>query len=289
MSGFDLGSAAALAEALGGVPEGRGRFRAPCPVHGGRSLQIRDGNSKLLLRCWGGCTFEEVTAALREQGIGSLAPDCQRVSATVNGSIDAAQAIFDRAGPAAGTPVETYLRARGITLPVPAVLQFQAQAPHRCGWYLPAMAAPVVDVNGEQVGVHLTYLCSDGSGKFPFPDTAQQRECRGPISGGAVRLAEPNSNEPLLIGEGIETTLSAMRLLDLPGWAALSTSGLRALQLPPEIKNIAIAVDHDGNGAGQAAAAAAQICWRAEGRTVRCLVPPHPGDFNDVLLRGAGQ
>jgi hypothetical protein len=48
MDGFDLGSAAALAKALGGKPEGGGCYRASCPSCGRGNLQIRDGHTRLL-------------------------------------------------------------------------------------------------------------------------------------------------------------------------------------------------------------------------------------------------
>jgi hypothetical protein len=68
MDGSDLGSAAALAGALGGKPEGEGRYRVSCPSCGRGNLQIRDGHTRLLSKCWNGCTFEEITAAFRERG-----------------------------------------------------------------------------------------------------------------------------------------------------------------------------------------------------------------------------
>lgn len=58
-------NAAELASALGGHRVGR-RWRAPCPVHGGRSLEIRDSaDGKILLHCFGGCSQVEVIDALR--------------------------------------------------------------------------------------------------------------------------------------------------------------------------------------------------------------------------------
>jgi DNA primase len=98
--------------------------------------------------------------------------------------------------------------------------------------------------------------------------------------GGAVRLAQ--AGDTLLVGEGIETTLAAMRATGLPGWAALSTSGLRSLDLPAERPHVTILAD--GDAAGEAAAQAAALRWRREGRRVRIARPPQGLDFNDVLL-----
>src|SRR5215472_2063469 len=172
---FNIGitTAASLAESLGGVAVGRGRWRAHCPAHGGFSLQITEGETQLLFKCWAGCSFEEVTTALRDQRVNSQIRFFRQGTSVQDDearsrSIDAARAIYEQAQPAAGTAAETYLRSRGSALPVPQVLRFHAQAPHRAGWYYPAMAAPVVDISGEQIGIHLTYLSSDGRTKHTF-------------------------------------------------------------------------------------------------------------------------
>ena len=102
--------------------------------------------------------------------------------------------------------IAVYLRSRGIRLTSP-VLRFSEHAPHRLGARLPAMLAPVVNVYGEQTGVHMTYLRPDGGGKADLPKEFQ-RECRGVIHGGAIRLAEHDPDVELIIGEGVESTLS---------------------------------------------------------------------------------
>ena len=82
--------------------------------------------------------------------------------------------------------IQAYLRSRGITLTSP-ILRFCESAPHRLGARLPAMLAPVVDISGEQIGAHLTYLRRGGDGKADLPKE-HQRECRGALAGGAIRL-----------------------------------------------------------------------------------------------------
>ena len=111
-----------------------------------------------------------------------------------------------------------------------------------------------------------------------------QRECRGVIRGGAIRLAEHDPDAELIIGEGIESTLSAMQIFDLPGWSAVFAGGLKTIELPSIIRRIIIAADNDASGAGQRNALAAYDRWTAEGRTVRLKAPPVVGsDFNDLL------
>ena len=45
--------------------------------------------------------------------------------------------------PATGTLVETYLRSRGIVMPIPATLRFHGGTKHACGKFWPAMVALV--------------------------------------------------------------------------------------------------------------------------------------------------
>ena len=102
----------------------------------------------------------------------------------------------------------------------------------------------------------------------------------GACAGGAVRLG-PVARR-LAIAEGIETALSiAQACTEVPVWAALSTSGMRALLLPSEVREVILCAD--GDQAGHDAAAAAGEKFRVEGRRVRISAPPDGADFNDVL------
>ncbi len=109
----------------------------------------------------------------------------------------------------------------------------------------------------------------------------------GPCAGGAVRLSEEDG--PLVVCEGIETGLSLLSGL-LRGaprvWAALSTSGMRALELPPEPGRLTVAADGDDAG-GRAAYALASRA-DALGWEVSLLPAPNGCDWNDVLARGVG-
>ena len=114
-----------------------------------------------------------------------------------------------------------------------------------------------------------------------------QRECRGVIHGGAIRLAEHDPDAELIVAEGIESAFSAMQLFGRAGWAAVYAGGLKTLELPPRpCARIIIAADNDASGAGQRNALAAYDRWTAEGRSVRIKTPPDVGDdFNDVLTK----
>ena len=117
------------------------------------------------------------------------------------------------------------------------------------------------------LAIHRTFLARDGGGKAPV-DPAKMM--LGPCRGGAVRLAQPDAL--LMVGEGIETCLAAMQATGNPAWAALSTSGLRALDLPRDVRDVIVLADGDEPGE-----AAAQDCarrWKREGRRVRIARPP---------------
>jgi hypothetical protein len=184
--------------------------------------------------------------------------------------------------------VVRYLTGRAITLPPAPTLRYAPRCWHReIRRELPAMVALVEHVERGIVGVHRTYLRSDGAGKADLRKEWQKLSL-GPIGGGAVRLGMPRPYEWLAIGEGIETVLAVMVACRLPGLAALSAGGLRALVLPPEIEHVLIAADNDANGVGQRAAHDAAARWSAEGRHVRIALPPEPDtDFADVLAAKA--
>jgi DNA primase len=70
----------------------------------------------------------------------------------------------------------------------------------------------------------------------------------------------------------------------IPTWATLGTSGLEALVLPPEVREVVVCADRDPDGGGERAARVAAQRWLAEGRVVRVALPPDDHkDFNDAL------
>ncbi len=294
-------SAAEIAKRLGGaIRHGRGWLaRCPVPGHGqGRgdrnpSLSLADGEGgRLLVTCFGGCAARDVLAEMRNRGlIAGRRDDWQLPPTPARDPLPVADAerkrafalrLWEAATAAGGTLVETYLRHRAITLAAPASLRFALELPHApSGQRLPAMLALVQDVAGQFLGVHRTYLAPDGSGKARVEP---QKMMLGGVAGGAVRLGE--AADGMVIAEGIESALSAMQASGRPSWAALSTSGLRRLELPEHVREVTIVPD--GDQPGRDAANAAALRWTRQGRVVRIATLPDGRDIND-LLRGSAR
>jgi hypothetical protein len=281
-----------LTEALGGRWLGR-YGAAPCPVcqperrrdQAALSIGTGDGG-RLLLRCFkSACAFLDITAAAGLRAGDYALPDTatlaqREAERRAEAAKRAAQAesLWHEALPIGGTLAARYLRGRGITCPLPPTLRFHPDAWHGATatrW--PAMVALVE--GGEGFAAHRTYLRADGSGKAPIDPP---KAMLGAVAGGAVRLSEGPG--PLVVAEGIETALSlACGLLGGPAtvWAGLSTSGMRALRLPPTPARLTIAADGDAPGR----AAAHDLAMRAHGLgwAVSLLDPGDGLDFNDVL------
>ena len=127
--------------------------------------------------------------------------------------------------------------------------------------------------------VHRTWLRPDGSGKA---DIEPAKAMLGATTGGAVRLSDGPG--PLAVAEGIETALSLTSgLLRAPvaAWAALSTSGITGLRLPPDPGRLTIAADGDAPGREAAHALAERA--HALGWAVSLLPAPEGRDWNDIL------
>jgi hypothetical protein len=274
----------------------RGRYgTAPCPVcqperrKDQNALTLHDGQGgHLLAHCKRlGCAFADILAAA---GIapGDYAPpdpvalahrEVERLAVAANARKHAYR-LWTEAQPIPCTVGETYLRGRGITCPLPDTLRF-----HPAAWHGPsARTHPAIVAlveGGAGIAVHRTYLRPDGGGKA---DLDPAKMMLGSTQGGAVRLAQAPG--ALVVAEGIETALSlASGLLRRPAtiWAALSTSGMTGLHLPPEPGRLTIA--SDGDAPGHSAARTLAERAHAEGWAVSLLPAPDGCDWNDVLTK----
>lgn len=222
-----------FARAVGARRSGAG-WQARCPAHHDRnpSLSISEGaDGRLLLHCFSGCSFEAILAAVPECGSGGVGAQYARAYVSRNPQStergETALRIWREARSAAGTLAQTYLEARGAWLPDGADLRYAPRLQHQSGHIGPAMVGAIRDATGEIIGVHRTWIRLDGSGKA---DLSNPKMMLGRAAGGAVRLIDRGA--ALIVGEGIETTLSvAMAIPEARAWAALSAGGLEKIDL----------------------------------------------------------
>lgn len=272
-----------------------------CVCHDDRhpSLSIRDGEGgKVLVYCFRGCDPREILKTLREMGIldGSSPAPPSPPSRPINRA-QILNIIIEATHPIEPESiVARYLESRGIFLtgwpedlrehPSLEVWEDKRRTGHR----FPSLVSVIRGMQGEPVGLHLTFLKKDGSGKAPIENPrriigVRERSTRG----ATIRLAEPEGGL-VGLGEGIESTLSAMILTGIPGWACLNAGGIERAEFPSEIRRITIFADNDKSMTGQRAAAKAALRFRSEGRETRILIPDETGwDFNDVLTKSALQ
>ncbi|WP_018466600.1 toprim domain-containing protein [Calidithermus timidus] len=269
-------------------PTGQGRWVALCPAHPDRtpSLSVRLEGDKILLHCFAGCPAERVLEAVGltwadlHQGHARpweapgyyrpapapATPDAERVARWAS--------WWDAAKP--GHPLlARYLRARGLSLKPPPSLRLALWAG------TPVMLARVEHPTHGLVGMHVTELLPDGSGRVSKRLAAGSK----PL-GGAIRLYALEPGQPLALCEGIETALAVHQATGWPAWACVSAGGLERVQLPAEAREVVIAADHDQAGLEAARKLARRLL--SEGRKVRMAVPPRAGaDWLDAVAGGA--
>lgn len=245
-----------------------------------RALSIRSEGGNLLAFCHKtGCDFRDIVkaAGLPPDAL-RLDPEEARAASTQRLAYEAeqlakARRLWTSSAPITGNKGEAYLQGRGINCALPPSLRWAADTFHGpSGRWLSAMVA-----NVSSGGIHRTFFEKTGT---RIGNNAKMMQ--GPCSGGAVALSEGPG--PLVVCEGIETGLSLLSgLLEGPAtvWAALSTSGMRALHLPANSGALIIA--SDGDAPGREAASSLAERAHALGWQVSLLPAPESQDWNDVL------
>jgi hypothetical protein len=286
-----------IARALDGKKCGNG-WSARCPAHNdhNRSLSIGEGHdSRVLLHCFAGCHQGDVIAAVKARGLwperrGTPSPARWPDVMTVDRGIsldtrgrELALSILEASKPGGGTLVQTYLESRDICLPPPPSLRFHPGLKHPGGDVWPAMVGLITRGPDETlVGIHRTFLARDGVGKAPVEPS---KMILGSFLGGALRLGsvcDHPRGRPLIIGEGLETVMSAMQLWRLPGWSALCANGVASLDIVGLPDEIVIAADNDPVGLRAAGDFHQRV--NATSKRARVMIPDaRHKDFNALL------
>lgn len=201
----------------------------------------------------------------------------------------------------AGSPVDAYLRGRGIALerlarPTGAIrahagLGYTLDPPERRRVF-PAMVSAISAPGHGIVAAHLTFL-AQREGRWTKAPVSPAKVVRGAYAwaGGAVAIARGASGkswaampagENPLIAEGIEDALTlAIACPERRVLAAVSLANLGNVALPEHCRTVTLVPDNDGDNAAAAEGLARAIAsHQAAGRQV-LLATPDPA-FKDV-------
>jgi hypothetical protein len=198
-----------------------------------------------------------------------------------------ARQIWNKAIPALGTSVQTYLRSRGIDLAdIPLTLRYARLRHPGTGETYDVMVA-AVGYGPVPDAIHRTFLAPRGNGKASLPDDLDAKMSLGPVRGLPIRLDATSDADAaagaLAMAEGIENALVGVQEFGQPAWSSISAGNMPLLRLPDHYSLVTILADHDPVGLRKAREAGR--LWAASGRTVRLALPPTPGkDFNNMLM-----
>lgn len=182
-----------------------------------------------------------------------------------------------------GDPVHNYLRGRGLSKMSDKLRYHPKCWEPETKKKQKAMLAVFTGADGVAVTMHRTYLDAEGE-KLPIESPKKILPALKKMSGGAVRLF-PVEGDTMGIAEGIETAIAASEDMNIPVWAALSTSLLESFEVPKSIKQLIIFADNDVNYAGQKAAFVLANRVVAKGISANVHIPDAPGDdWLDVFV-----
>lgn len=199
--------------------------------------------------------------------------------------IASARKLFASGKPILGTTADAYLRKRGITRFGPAlrfhprVFLWSMEAGSELLQHRPALLAKITDNQGNVTGCARMYLDAT-TGRIA--DLDNPKRILGQLHGNAIRFWSGQDCAGLIVGEGLENTLSVGTALPEYNLVSCLTATHFGLFIPPVgTKRIWIARDNDEAGERAAHHLAAKL--KPIGISCRCLVP-RLGDFNEDLL-----
>jgi len=274
-----------------GIPTRQDHKHSPCPICGGkdRFRLDADGSGYFCNGCGAGDAIgliqkvkgvDFVEAVKQVSGVLGDIPESAPPKKTADPRKRLNKLWKDATSLDGKTPVEKYLRSRGILIAAPEIKSHPAcWEPDTKNKY-PAMLARVVAPDGKPLSIHRTYLGNGGKADVPSPKKLMPGVA--PLAGGAVRLGAPRDGF-VAVAEGVESALSVMQMYNIPCWAVLGTSLMRSFEPPDGIRHVGIYGDADNNYAGQSAAYTLAHKLAARDLLVEVVFPACEGDWNDLL------
>jgi DNA primase len=282
-------------------------FTTLCPFHSERTPSFTINDAKGFGHCFGcqwhgdvikfvmdavGCGFREAYQRLANADLPTLSPQ-ERAKITAEDRLadlakeQDARRFWKESLPIEGTAGETYLRARGITAPIPPMVRFgmipswRNRETGEWGRNRPAVICGCEDGTGAVVGIQRIFFPDDD----PSLGKADCKLSLGTVKGSALRLGPAEAT--IIMAEGPEDGLSIYQEgPGLPVWVPFGTSMMPAVQFPPIVKKVIIAGQN--NTAGRVAANKAAIALSERGLEVGFAWPkPNFDDWNDQVVAGS--
>lgn len=186
-------------------------------------------------------------------------------------------------------PVCRYLIGRGIDTASNVLKYHVGIFDGGSGKTYHSMVAPITGPTGEMLGIHITHLENPAADKWikaGIEAPKKQRKIADTISGGAIRLFDPDPDDGVGIAEGIETALAVRKMWNVPCWSVMNATGIEKFRVPnPQPRRITIYADNDKNFVGMKAAynLANRLAIKDEYWAVFVEHPMIIGDFLDLL------
>ena len=205
-------------------------------------------------------------------------PSADAPAVASNRQAAAGRKLFSYGKPIKNTLAEAYLRGRGIARFGPALAfhtNVYLRAEDGTRLEIPALLAAITDNAGTVTGCSRVFLNAQTSG---LADIEAPKRVLGRLHGNAIRFGDTSDCTDLLVGEGLENTLSIGTALPRAALAScLTANHLAAFTYPFSIQRLWIARDNDEAGAR----AATRLADRADADGIEPVVlTPKRDDFN---------
>ena len=228
-----------------------------CPVHQEKtpSLAVTDEGDSVKVFCHVGCNFKEIKDRFRQDGLLPEWTPEKKIPASktkptrstepkkevVFPEIPEKEDFIWKKSKKEGLENATkYLSSRSITIdPLPVCLKWNTYTDKKTKELSSSIvAAASCPTDAKVYAVQRLYIDTEDNKK-----TGEMMH--GPCSGRGIWFYRKDEKKEILVGEGIENTLSGMQATGKNGVAALSWSGVQNLVIPEETDVIYITVDSD--------------------------------------------
>lgn len=247
-----------------------------CPAHDDSkpSLSIKQGDTSILVHCFGNCDGASVMSAIRNVMGGSIVSHrAEKIQVTEKH--DRHTPIWQDSKPIEGTLAERYLKeVRGIDF-IPREVRFHPRCPQGKSPDTKFLPALIIGIFRDRSLVAVQRIFLD-------PATARYtaKMILGDLRGGV--WPSTFSTDHMAVAEGFETACTFQQITDLEAGTCFGTANFSIFQPPTTIKRITFLPDNDEGGM-TAVSKAIPIRQEQEFLTRTKLCPPNFGDWADIL------